>query len=80
MERVLIYSILASIILITVLLLVDSASAGAVLGEKTGKAMGKTYGFLIGSIFSGVIGTGFYPILGNRSWCRFGCPMRLIWD
>ncbi len=38
----------------------------------------KTYGFLIGSIFSGVIGTGFYPILGNRVWCRFGCPMAAI--
>ncbi|WP_027419447.1 4Fe-4S binding protein [Crocinitomix catalasitica] len=33
------------------------------------------YGFLIGSIFAGVIGTGFYPILGSRSWCRFGCPL-----
>ncbi|WP_299183032.1 4Fe-4S dicluster domain-containing protein [uncultured Aquimarina sp.] len=33
------------------------------------------YGFGIGSIFSGVIGTGFYPILGNRVWCRMGCPM-----
>ncbi|WP_411028920.1 4Fe-4S binding protein [Spongiimicrobium sp. 3-5] len=38
----------------------------------------KTYGFLIGSIFSGVIGTGFYPLLGNRVWCRFGCPMAAI--
>ena len=38
----------------------------------------KTYGFLIGSIFSGVIGTGFYPIFGNRVWCRFGCPMAAI--
>ncbi|MEP3372134.1 MAG: 4Fe-4S dicluster domain-containing protein [Maribacter dokdonensis] len=37
-----------------------------------------TYSFLIGSIFSGVIGTGFYPILGNRVWCRFGCPMAAI--
>ena len=36
------------------------------------------YGFYIGSIFSGVIGTGFYLILGNRSWCRFGCPMAAI--
>ena len=36
------------------------------------------YGFLIGSIFSGVIGTGFYPILGNRVWCRFGCPMAAV--
>ncbi|WP_420570631.1 4Fe-4S binding protein [Kordia sp.] len=33
------------------------------------------YGFLIGSIFAGVIGTGFYPMLGNRTWCRFGCPL-----
>ncbi|WP_418512323.1 4Fe-4S binding protein [Corallibacter sp.] len=37
-----------------------------------------SYGFFIGSIFSGVIGTGFYPILGNRVWCRFGCPMAAI--
>jgi len=37
-----------------------------------------TYGFLIGSIFSGVVGTGFYPIFGNRVWCRFGCPMAAI--
>ena len=36
------------------------------------------YGFLIGSIFSGVIGTGFYPIFGNRVWCRFGCPMAAV--
>ncbi|MCK0161561.1 4Fe-4S binding protein [Allomuricauda sp. F6463D] len=38
----------------------------------------KSYSFLIGSIFSGVIGTGFYPIFGNRVWCRFGCPMAAI--
>ena len=33
------------------------------------------YGFLIGSIFAGVVGTGFYPLMGNRVWCRFGCPL-----
>ena len=38
----------------------------------------KSYGFLIGSLFSGVIGVGFYPILGSRVWCRFGCPMAAI--
>lgn len=42
------------------------------------KTLRSGYGFLIGSIFSGVIGTGFYPILGNRVWCRFGCPMAAI--
>ncbi|WP_194767371.1 4Fe-4S binding protein [Tamlana sp. I1] len=36
------------------------------------------YGLYIGSIFSGVVGTGFYPILGNRVWCRFGCPMAAV--
>ncbi len=35
----------------------------------------KYYGFAIGSVFSGVIGTGFYPVFGNRVWCRFGCPL-----
>ena len=38
----------------------------------------KTYGFLIGAVFSGVIGVGLYPLLGNRVWCRFGCPMAAI--
>jgi Pyruvate/2-oxoacid:ferredoxin oxidoreductase delta subunit len=33
------------------------------------------YGFLIGSVFSGIVGTGFYPLMGNRVWCRFGCPL-----
>ncbi len=36
------------------------------------------YGFFIGSVFSGVIGVGFYPIMGTRVWCRFGCPMAAI--
>ena len=33
------------------------------------------YGFVIGAVFSGVVGVGFYPLLGNRVWCRFGCPL-----
>lgn len=33
------------------------------------------YGFLIGSSFAGIVGTGFYPFMGNRVWCRFGCPL-----
>lgn len=36
------------------------------------------YGFGIGAVFSGVLGVGFYPILGSRVWCRFGCPMAAI--
>ena len=33
------------------------------------------YGFFVGAAFSGVVGTGFYPLMGNRTWCRFGCPL-----
>ena len=36
------------------------------------------YGFGIGAVFSGILGVGFYPILGSRVWCRFGCPMAAI--
>ncbi|MEQ1744592.1 MAG: 4Fe-4S dicluster domain-containing protein [Saprospiraceae bacterium] len=42
------------------------------------KAVSKFYAFWIGAAFSGVIGVGFYPILGSRVWCRFGCPMAAI--
>ncbi len=41
-------------------------------------AMRKAYGFYIGSVFAGVAGVGFYPLLGTRVWCRFGCPMAAI--
>ncbi len=38
-------------------------------------AIQRAYGFAIGAVFAGVIGTGFYPLLGSRVWCRFGCPL-----
>ena len=39
------------------------------------KNLKRIYGFIVGAAFAGVIGVGFYPLLGNRVWCRFGCPM-----
>jgi ferredoxin-type protein NapH len=33
------------------------------------------YGAAVGAGFAGVVGTGFYPVMGNRVWCRFGCPL-----
>jgi ferredoxin-type protein NapH len=35
----------------------------------------EVYGAFIGAGFAGVVGTGFYPLMGNRTWCRFGCPL-----
>jgi Pyruvate/2-oxoacid:ferredoxin oxidoreductase delta subunit len=73
-EVALIYPIFGFIILTTILLWVNVASQGHILGDLS-QGFSRTYGFFIGSIFSGVVGVGFYPIMGNRVWCRFGCPM-----
>lgn len=77
LERWLIHSVLVFITLTTALLWINSATEGAVLGQAS-QAFAKTYGFLVGSVWAGVIGVGFYPLLGSRVWCRFGCPMAAI--
>jgi ferredoxin-type protein NapH len=76
-ERWMIHTVLIIVTSMTLLLWVNSYYKGGVLGDIS-LSYSKWYGFFIGSIFSGVIGTGFYPILGNRSWCRFGCPQAAI--
>lgn len=76
-ERWLVHSVLLFIIITTLLVWLNSIYKGAILGE-AGKNWAKWYGFLIGSIFAGVVGTGFYPLMGNRVWCRFGCPQAAI--
>lgn len=91
-ERWLIYSVLVFIFVTTGLLWlgymiqVDALGSfgqtinkwsGWKIGEFSGK-LSTYYGFLIGAIFSGVVGTGFYPVMGSRVWCRFGCPMAAI--
>jgi ferredoxin-type protein NapH len=70
----LIYPILGLITLLTALLWLGASGAVPALGAVTGP-LGQFYGFVIGSVFSGVIGVGFYPLMGSRVWCRFGCPM-----
>lgn len=74
-ERWLIHGVLVFALLMTGFTLYTYFSGeDSILGLKT-YDLQYYYGFLIGSLFSGVIGTGFYPILGNRAWCRFGCPL-----
>jgi len=74
-ERYLIHAVLVFAVLMT---------AGVVYTYFTGVSkilfldtykMREWYGFLIGAAFSGVVGVGFYPLMGSRVWCRFGCPM-----
>ena len=74
-ERWLVHGVLVFALLMTGLTLYGYFSeAYEVFGIKV-QSIQDLYGFLIGSIFAGVIGTGFYPIFGNRVWCRFGCPL-----
>ncbi|MGI4760613.1 MAG: 4Fe-4S binding protein [Janthinobacterium lividum] len=70
----LVYPILGLIVLLTALLWVGASGAVPALGAVTGP-LGQFYGFAIGSVFSGIVGVGFYPLMGSRVWCRFGCPM-----
>ena len=74
-ERWLIHAVLVFAIVMTGATLYSFFTTNdALLGIKT-YDLQSWYGFLIGSIFAGVIGTGFYPVMGNRVWCRFGCPL-----
>lgn len=74
-ERWIVHSVLVFAILMTFMTLYSYfTGAPEVLYIKT-QTVQDIYGFLIGAIFAGVIGTGFYPIFGNRVWCRFGCPL-----
>ncbi len=75
-ERYLINSILVFAIIMTIgVLYTYFTGSYNLLGFIPTESLKSSYGFFIGSIFSGVVGTGFYPLMGNRVWCRFGCPL-----
>jgi polyferredoxin len=76
-ERIVIYGVLVLVVVTTVLLWINYSTDGRVFAAASG-SMSKWYGFYIGALFSGVVGVGFYPLLGSRVWCRFGCPMAAI--
>jgi polyferredoxin len=72
------YGAIGLFVVISALLIMHFTSTTDNIFYFKGSTLRSAYGLYIGSIFSGVIGTGFYPILGSRSWCRFGCPMAAI--
>ncbi|MCB0397309.1 MAG: 4Fe-4S binding protein [Flavobacteriales bacterium] len=75
-ERWMIHGVLAYIVLVTAVVLYGYfTGVGEVFGMNIYHIFQKPYGFLIGAMFSGVIGVGFYPVMGSRVWCRFGCPL-----
>lgn len=83
-ERYVIYSVLVFVIIMTALQIYqyffypDKETIDLYFVELKIYNVRQWYGFLIGSMFAGVVGTGFYPIMGNRMWCRYGCPLAAI--
>ncbi len=74
-ERYVVHGVLAFAVVMTLGVLYTFLTGnGSVLGIST-YDLRSWYGFGVGSIFAGVVGTGFYPLMGNRVWCRFGCPL-----
>ncbi|PRY87966.1 4Fe-4S binding protein [Mongoliibacter ruber] len=73
-ERYLVHGVLVFAVVMTAVTIVNYFMQFELLGQATDQ-LHSIYGFAIGSAFAGVIGTGFYPFMGNRVWCRFGCPL-----
>ncbi|MEM9292234.1 MAG: 4Fe-4S dicluster domain-containing protein [Acidobacteriota bacterium] len=79
-ERWVVHGVLVFAVVMTAVVLINffsSRQGDPMLGAAT-QELQSAYGFFIGSIFAGVVGTGFYPFMGNRVWCRFGCPLAAI--
>jgi Pyruvate/2-oxoacid:ferredoxin oxidoreductase delta subunit len=73
-ERYIVHGVLVLAVVMTTATIANYFSGFSFLGNITNQ-LHSFYGFAIGSAFAGVVGTGFYPFMGNRVWCRFGCPL-----
>ena len=84
-ERVAIHVVLVAAVASTFLLFLEhfmgdrapAAFRRAIAGGQW-FSMKSLYGYIVGSILAGVIGTGLYPLLGPRVWCRNFCPMAAL--
>lgn len=74
-ERWMVHGVLVFVVLMTAGVLYTYATGSSTILGLSSFEVRETYGFAIGAVFAGVIGVGFYPFMGNRVWCRFGCPL-----
>lgn len=77
-ERWLIHSVLVFVVIMTIMVIFTYLTGRSQILFLNSYSVREWYGFFIGAAFSGVIGVGFYPLMGSRVWCRFGCPMAAI--
>jgi len=74
-ERWMIHSVLVFAIVMTIGVIYTYWSGSSWVLFFDSYQLREIYGAFIGAGFAGVVGTGFYPLMGNRVWCRFGCPL-----
>ena len=74
-ERVVVNSVLVLAVVMTAGVLYTYWTGSSQIAGLNTYSVREAYGFWIGAAFAGVVGTGFYPLMGNRVWCRFGCPL-----
>ena len=74
-ERYIIHGVLVFAVIMTLMVLYTYFTGSTRILIFDSNTVRAWYGFLIGAGFAGVVGTGFYPLMGNRTWCRFGCPL-----
>lgn len=74
-ERYMVHGVLAFAIIMTAFVLYTYFTGQSNIGPIDSYTVRSAYGFWIGALFSGIVGVGFYPLMGNRVWCRFGCPL-----
>ncbi len=74
-ERYIIHGVLVFAVGMTAMVLYTYFTGSTQVLAFNSEVVRTWYGFLIGSAFAGIVGTGFYPLMGNRTWCRFGCPL-----
>jgi polyferredoxin len=74
-ERWLVHGVLVFAVVMTGAVLYTTLTGEAEILGVNSYGVRSTYGFFIGFVFAGAVGTGFYPVMGNRVWCRFGCPL-----
>jgi ferredoxin-type protein NapH len=74
-ERILVHVVLVFAVFMTIWVSYTTFTGTSVLLGINSYDVRSVYGFSIGFVFAGAVGTGFYPIMGNRVWCRFGCPL-----
>ncbi|MTI19571.1 4Fe-4S binding protein, partial [Fulvivirga sp. RKSG066] len=74
-ERWMVHGVLVFAVVMTFAVLNTYFTGSSTVAGINSYDLRSVYGFAIGAAFAGVVGVGFYPMMGNRVWCRFGCPL-----